>query len=444
MPRRGPLEEWLTTFHLATVVLDPYTNESSWILPTATRILEGLRGSDARVNFLVTADADDAKAFLGPLIEQFLVFTDPDRAGRQGARPRPSSRRSCSSASTAPCRRRPRAGARRRGGPSPRPSPRPRPGGRRTSRSSATPARSTARRRSAEPADGRRAEAALPDLPIVEILDDLRAALAGPGRAVVAAPPGAGKTTVVPLALLDEPWLGDRRIVVLEPRRLATRAAARRMAELTATSVGGLVGYQTRDERHIGAATRIEVVTEGVLTRRLQQDPELPGVGLVVFDEVHERNLTTDLGLALTLDAAATLRPDLRIVAMSATADTALFARLLATADGPAPIVESAGRIHPVDVRWLPRGRDERLEPAVVVGGPAGARRGGRRRARVPARASVRSPASPTRCAAPSAPTSTSAVWPARWRSRSRTGPWRRRRPDVAGSCWRPTSPRRR
>ena len=117
---------------------------------------------------------------------------------------------------------------------------------------------------------------------------------------------------------------------MLEPRRLATRAAARRMADLTATDVGGLVGYQTRDERRIGPATRIEVVTEGVLTRRLQQDPELPGVGLVVFDEVHERNLTTDLGLALTLDAAATLRPDLRIVAMSATADTACFARLLA------------------------------------------------------------------------------------------------------------------
>ncbi|MET0460268.1 MAG: ATP-dependent helicase HrpB, partial [Ilumatobacteraceae bacterium] len=222
------------------------------------------------------------------------------------------------------------------------------------------PVRSTAPRPSAE------LLTPLPDLPIVEILDELRAALTATTRVVVAAPPGAGKTTVVPLALLDEPWLGDGRIVVLEPRRLATRAAARRMADLTRTSVGGLVGYQTRDERHIGRDTRIEVVTEGVLTRRLQQDPELPGVGLVVFDEVHERNLTTDLGLALTLDAAATLRPDLRILAMSATADTALFARLLATAGGPAPIVESAGRMFPVDVRWLPRGRDERIEPATV------------------------------------------------------------------------------
>lgn len=206
----------------------------------------------------------------------------------------------------------------------------------------------------------------LPDLPIVEIIDDVLAALAGPGRVVVSAPPGAGKTTVVPLAVLDQPWLGDRRIVVLEPRRLATRAAARRMADLTATSVGGLVGYQTRDERRIGPATRIEVLTEGVLTRRLQQDPELPGVGLVIFDEVHERNLTTDLGLAFTLDAAATLRPDLRVAAMSATADTALFARLLATADGPAVVVESAGRTHPVDIRWSPRSRDDRLEPAMA------------------------------------------------------------------------------
>ncbi len=206
----------------------------------------------------------------------------------------------------------------------------------------------------------------LPELPIVEILDDLRAALDGVGRAIVSAPPGAGKTTIVPLALLDEGWLGGQRIVVLEPRRLATRAAARRMADLTATAVGELVGYQTRDERRIGAATRVEVLTEGVLTRRLQHDRALPGVGIVIFDEVHERNLTTDLGLAFTLHAAGTLRPDLRIAAMSATADTAQFARLLAGAGGPAPIVATEGRTHAVDLRWLPRSRDQRLEPAVV------------------------------------------------------------------------------
>jgi ATP-dependent helicase HrpB len=206
----------------------------------------------------------------------------------------------------------------------------------------------------------------LPDLPVGEILDPLRHALAGHGRAVLVAPPGAGKTTVVPLALLDEEWLGDRRIVMLEPRRLATRAAARRMAQLLGEEVGDTVGYQTRDERHIGPTTRIEVVTEGVLTRRLQNDPELPGVGLVIFDEVHERNLPTDLGLALTLDVAATLRPDLRVLAMSATADTRALAPVLATAHGDAPVLESEGRMFDVDVRWLPRGRNERLEVAVV------------------------------------------------------------------------------
>jgi ATP-dependent helicase HrpB len=213
----------------------------------------------------------------------------------------------------------------------------------------------------------------LPDLPVVHSLDSTRAALAGSSRAVLVAPPGAGKTTVVPLALLDEPWLGEQRIVMLEPRRLATRAAARRMAATTGTTVGDLVGYQTRDERHIGPATRIEVVTEGVLTRRLQQDPELPGVGLVIFDEVHERNLTTDLGLALTLDVAGSIRPDLRILAMSATADVDRLTQLL-----QAPVVESEGRMFDVEMHWLPpappkrtgRGRGpqrDRIEPAVVA-----------------------------------------------------------------------------
>ena len=190
----------------------------------------------------------------------------------------------------------------------------------------------------------------LPDLPVVEALAAVRSALATERRVVLVAPPGAGKTTVVPLALLDEAWLGDQRIVMLEPRRLATRAAARRMAATTGTEVGGLVGYQTRDERHIGARTRIEVVTEGVLTRRLQNDPELPGVGLVIFDEVHERNLTTDLGLALALDVASTIRPDLRLMAMSATPDVDGLTRLL-----DAPVVVSEGRMFDVEMHWLPR-----------------------------------------------------------------------------------------
>src|SRR6195952_2386296 len=139
----------------------------------------------------------------------------------------------------------------------------------------------------------------------MEVLPELAAALAAGRDALLVAPPGAGKTTATPLRLVDEPWLHGRSIVVLEPRRLATRAAARRMAGLLGESVGELVGYQTRDERHIGRSTRVEVVTEGVLTRRLQHDPSLPGTGLVVFDAIHERNLTTDLGLALVLDARA-------------------------------------------------------------------------------------------------------------------------------------------
>jgi ATP-dependent helicase HrpB len=202
----------------------------------------------------------------------------------------------------------------------------------------------------------------LPDLPVAESLARVREALAGPGRAIVVAPPGAGKTTIVPLALLDEPWLAARAIVMLEPRRLATRAAARRMAELLGETVGDTVGYQTRDERRIGANTRVQVVTEGILTRRLQHDPELPGVGLLIFDEVHERNLPTDLGLALALDVARTIRPDLRLLAMSATPDTSA----LVTALGEARVVESAGRAFPVDVRWRPIDRRATIEQAAA------------------------------------------------------------------------------
>ena len=163
--------------------------------------------------------------------------------------------------------------------------------------------------------------------------------------------------------MLDADWLAGRRIVMLEPRRLAARATARRLAQTIGEEPGGLVGYQTRDERRIGASTRLEVVTEGILTRRLQSDPELPGVGLVIFDEVHERNLPTDVGLALCLDARRTLRPDLRVLAMSATADSAPLARLL----DDAPVVESAGRQFPVDVRWAPPAKQQRLDDAVVA-----------------------------------------------------------------------------
>jgi ATP-dependent helicase HrpB len=204
---------------------------------------------------------------------------------------------------------------------------------------------------------------ALPDLPVSETFPGLRRALAAGRHAVLVAPPGAGKTTCVPLALLDEPWLAGLRIVMLEPRRLATRAAARRMADLLGEPVGATVGYQTRDERHIGPDTRVEVVTEGILTRRLQSDPELPGVGLVVFDEVHERNLPTDLGLALVLDAIATIRPGLRVLAMSATPDTAALLRVLPGAE----LLSSEGRMYPVDIRWLPRQRTDRIESATAA-----------------------------------------------------------------------------
>lgn len=211
-------------------------------------------------------------------------------------------------------------------------------------------------------------------LPIIDVIDQVTTALATQRRAVVVAPPGAGKTTIVPLALLSLPALvadGDQRIVMLEPRRLATRAAARRMSSLIGDEIGGLIGYQTRDERRIGAHTRIEVVTEGILTRRLQRDPSLPGTAVVIFDEVHERNLPTDLGLALTLDTATHLRPDLAILAMSATPETDALARLLtppATTDetppAPTPVIVSDGRTHRVDIIWAPPGQTERGQHA--------------------------------------------------------------------------------
>lgn len=202
----------------------------------------------------------------------------------------------------------------------------------------------------------------LPDLPVLETLPALRAALLREGRAVLAAPPGSGKTTLVPLALLDEPWLRGKKIIVLEPRRLAARAAAARMAYLLGEKAGETVGYQIRFERKISAQTRIEVITEGLLTRRLQSDPELPGVGLVIADEFHERSLDVDLALALTLDARATINPELRVLVMSATLDTARVAALL----GGAPIVESSGRLHPVTVHYRPVRADEPMDAALA------------------------------------------------------------------------------
>jgi ATP-dependent helicase HrpB len=200
-------------------------------------------------------------------------------------------------------------------------------------------------------------------LPIDAVLPQLAAALGVSTSAVLQAPPGAGKTTGAPPALLDAPWLGAQRILMLEPRRLATRAAARRMAQLRGERVGDTVGFRVRGETRVGRATRIEVVTEGILTRMLQHDPSLEGVGLVIFDEFHERSLDADLGLALTLETREVLRPDLRILVMSATLDGARVARLL----GDAPIVTSEGRTFPVETRYVERRADLRVEDAVAA-----------------------------------------------------------------------------
>jgi ATP-dependent helicase HrpB len=198
-------------------------------------------------------------------------------------------------------------------------------------------------------------------LPIDDALPGLLAALAAGPFAVLVAPPGAGKTTRVPLALLDAPWRGDGRIIMLEPRRLAARAAARRMAQSLGEDVGARVGYRVRLDSKVSKATRIEVVTEGVFTRMLLDDPELSGTAAVIFDEFHERSLDGDLGLALALDAAA-LRDDLRIVVMSATMDGARVARLL---DG-APVIESLGRAFPVETRHVDRDPLAKLEDQVA------------------------------------------------------------------------------
>jgi ATP-dependent helicase HrpB len=199
-------------------------------------------------------------------------------------------------------------------------------------------------------------------LPIESAIPGLRDALRTAGAAVLQAPPGAGKTTRVPLALLAEPWLVGGKIVMLEPRRLAARAAARRMADTLGERVGATVGYRVRMDTRVGPATRIEVVTEGVLTRMLQSDPSLEGVGLVIFDEFHERSLHADLGLALVLQSRAVLRDDLRVLVMSATLDGGPVAELL----GDVPVVTSEGRAFPVETRYLPRPVEGHAEPAVA------------------------------------------------------------------------------
>ena len=199
-------------------------------------------------------------------------------------------------------------------------------------------------------------------LPIHAVLEPLKAVLSTTNAVVLAAPPGAGKTTVVPLALLDQPWLGDQKVLVLEPRRLAARAAADRMAATLGQKAGGTVGYRTRLQSRISAETRIEVITEGVFTRMILDDPALEGVGAVLFDEFHERSLDADLGLALARESQSVLREDLRLLVMSATLDIAGVSKLL---EG-APVIEAEGRMFPVETLYLGRNTAERFEDAVA------------------------------------------------------------------------------
>ncbi len=191
-------------------------------------------------------------------------------------------------------------------------------------------------------------------LPIDPALPELTAALRAQSAAVLVAPPGAGKTTRVPLVLAAEPWAAGQKLIVLEPRRLAARAAAARMAATLGEPVGASVGYRVRFGSKVSAATRVEVVTEGVFTRLILDDPSLAGVAAVLFDEFHERSLDADLGLALARDVQQALRPELKLLVMSATLDGARVGKLL----GDAPVIESAGRAFPVETRYL--GRDAR------------------------------------------------------------------------------------
>lgn len=194
-------------------------------------------------------------------------------------------------------------------------------------------------------------------LPVYQVLPQLKDALSERSAAVLIAEPGAGKTTTVPLALLEEPWLSGQKIIMLEPRKLAARSAATYMAASLGEHVGECVGYRVRMESRVGARTRIEVVTEGVLTRMLQHDPELHGVGLIIFDEYHERSLHADTGLAFALEAQAALREDLRLLIMSATLEAEPIAELL----GGVPVIVSEGRTYPVSTIYVPTNGVEEL-----------------------------------------------------------------------------------
>ncbi|MBD0260600.1 MAG: DEAD/DEAH box helicase, partial [Cytophagales bacterium] len=199
-------------------------------------------------------------------------------------------------------------------------------------------------------------------LPILEILEDVKDALRRQNTVILQAPPGAGKSTVLPIHLLDEPWLAGRKILMLQPRRLAARAVASRLATLLGEPLGATAGYRVRFEREVSSKTRIEVLTEGILTRLLQGDNTLEGVGMVIFDEFHERSLHADLALALCREVQQVLRDDLRILVMSATLDGEKLAPLL----GGAPVLTSQGRQYPIRYQYLPQEGDTPIPQRVA------------------------------------------------------------------------------
>ena len=277
-------------------------------------------------------------------------------------------------------------------------------------------------------------------LPIEEALPALRSALAAHSGAVLVAPPGAGKTTRVPLALLDEPWAKNKRLILIEPRRLAARAAAARMAATLNEKVGETIGLRVRLTSLVSKRTRIEVVTEGVFTRQILDDPALDGVAGVLFDEFHERSLDADLGLAFALDAQGGLREDLRLLVMSATLDGARVRGLL----GDAPLIESEGRAFPVATRYVGRNPNARIEDEVArVTLDAIASESGSILVFLPGISEIRRVAETLGRASgvrmSTSRRSTALSTPAR-----RTSPSRLRQRGGARSCWRPRSPKRR
>ncbi len=279
----------------------------------------------------------------------------------------------------------------------------------------------------------------LPDLPINEALPALAEALTSRRSVLLEAPPGAGKSTIVPLFLRPSPWLGDRKILMLEPRRIAARAVAGRMAQLLGEAVGRSVGFRTRLETRVSRETRIEVVTEGILTRMLQDDSGLSGIGCVIFDEFHERSLNADLGLALCIESQQNLREDLRLLVMSATLDVQPIARLL----DDAPIVAARGRSFEVATHFVARRPEDQPRATNGAGDPQRPARSRRRHPVFPARCRGDSPrAARARGVRASIPGCAYCRCTAIWRARRRMRPWPRRPPDSARSCSPPALPK--